>query len=96
MRMLHRLAEEDLAGAIRFYKREAGPGVARRFLNEFERVATLLERLPDIGTPLAGDRRTFPLLDFPFSVIYRRDESGLRVLVVRHQSRDPAFGDGRQ
>ena len=44
MRMLHRLAEEDLAGAIRFYKREAGRGVARRFLNEFERVATLLER----------------------------------------------------
>ena len=96
MRMLHRLAEEDLAGAIRFYKREAGPGVARRFLNEFERVATLLERLPDIGTPLSGDRRTFPLCDFPYSVIYRRDESGLRVLVVQHQSRDPEFGDGRQ
>ena len=85
-----------MAGATRFYKREAGVGVARRFLNEFERVATLLERLPDIGTPLSRDRRTFPLLDFPYSVIYSSDESGLRVLVVRHQSRDPEFGDGRR
>ena len=96
MRSLHRFAEDDLADAARFYKREAGVGVARRFLTEFGRVATLLERLPDIGTPLAGDRRTFPLLDFPYSVIYRSDESGLRVLVVRHQRRDPEFGDGRR
>ena len=96
MRMLHRLAEEDLASATRFYKREAGLGIARRFLNEFERAATLLARLPDIGTPLSGDRRRFPLLDFPYSVIQRRDESGLRVLVVLHQSRDPKFGDGRR
>ena len=49
-------------------------------------MATLSAQLPDIGTPLSGDRRTFPLLDFPYSVNYRRDESGLRVLLVRHQS----------
>ena len=54
---IHRLAEEDLAEAVRFYKSEAGTGLARRFLAEFERVAKLLERHPGLGTPTADGRR---------------------------------------
>jgi plasmid stabilization system protein ParE len=43
---LHRGAEQDLTDAFRFYKREAGRGVAARFLSEFERVVSLLEEFP--------------------------------------------------
>ncbi len=39
---LHPGAEQDIADALDFYAKQAGPLVARRFLNEFERVATLL------------------------------------------------------
>jgi len=53
IRSIHRLAAEDLAQAVRFYKSEAGAGLARRFLK-------------------------------------------LRILVVRHQSRDPEYGAGRR
>jgi plasmid stabilization system protein ParE len=95
-RSIHRSASEDLADAVRFYKREAGIGLARRFLAEFERVTKLLEQHPDLGTPAAHGRKLHPLADFPYSVIYRRDESEIRVLVVRHQSRNPEYGDGRQ
>ena len=95
-RSIHRLAAEDLAEAVRFYKKEAGTGVARRFLNEFERVAKLLEEFPGIGTPTADGRQSFPLVDFPYSVIYRAEEAGIRILVVRHQSRDPAYGESRR
>lgn len=95
-RRLHRLAEQDLAQAVRFYKREAGTGVARRFLDEFERVGALLVRFPGIGTPAGDGRRVFPMTGFPYSVVYKHQESGLFILVVRHQSRDPDHGESRR
>lgn len=95
-RWLHRLASEDLATAVRFYRREAGAGLARRFLAEFERTAKLLEQHPGLGTPTAEGRRTHPLTDFPYSVIYKHDGTDLRILVVRHQSRDPTHGEHRR
>lgn len=54
-----------------------------------------MEEFPEIGTPTNGDRRSYPLTGFPYSVIYRHIEAGIRVLVIRHQSRDPEFGDRR-
>ena len=95
-RSIHRFAADDLGEAVRFYKMEAGTGVARRLLNEFERVAKLLEEFPGIGTPTADGRQSFPLVDFPYSVIYRADEAGIRILVVRHQNRDPEYGESRR
>jgi plasmid stabilization system protein ParE len=95
-RSIHRLAVDDLEQAVMFYKREAGAGVASRFLNEFERVAHLLERLPELGTPTQAVRRSFPLVNFPYTVIYRPDGHGIRILVVHHHSRDPSHGEGRQ
>ena len=95
-RSIHRFASEDLAEAVRFYKSEAGVGLARRFLTEFERVAKLLEQHPGIGTLTADGRRVHPLTDFPYSVIYRQEDVGLRLLVVRHQSRDPDYGESRR
>lgn len=95
-RSIHRCAAEDLLQAARFYKQEAGVGLARRFLNEFERVVELLEEFPGIGTPTSEGRQSFPLVDFPYTVIYRHTGQEIRVLVVRHQSRDPEHGDSRR
>ena len=92
---LHREAAGDLASALRYYKAEAGRGVAGRFLEEFERVARLLEAHPGLGTPTSNGRQSFPLAHFPYSTIYRETETGIRILVIRHQSRDPAFGESR-
>jgi plasmid stabilization system protein ParE len=92
---LHPSAERDLGEAFRFYKAEAGTGVAGRFLKEFERVLRALQEFPDLGTSTNEGRRTYPLNGFPYSIIYRPVNAGVRVLVVRHQSRDPAFGDDR-
>lgn len=52
---LHRSAERDLTGAFRFYKTEAGRGVAGRFLKEFERAVKILEE----GDGQMLDRITF-------------------------------------
>ena len=92
---LHRGAEQNLTDAFRFYRREAGNGVAGRFLQEFERVMSLLEEFPKFGTPTRGDRRSYPLNGFPYSIIYRHMRGEIRVLVLRHQSRDPDYGETR-
>jgi len=95
-RSIHRSASDELVEAFRFYKREAGAGIASRFLAEFERVARVLEQHPDIGTATADGRKAHPLTEFPYSIIYRNDDFGLRILVVRHQSRDPNYGESRR
>ena len=51
---LHREADSDLTDAFRRYKREAGVGVAGRFLKEFRRISRLLESNPGLGTPNRG------------------------------------------
>ena len=93
---LHHGAEDDLAGAARFYRREGGRALAARFLDEFERIAKLLVEHPGIGTPTEDQRRWFPLSGFPYSVIYRETETGIRILVLRHQNRDPEHGQQRR
>ena len=93
---LHRGAEHDLAEAARFYRREGSRALAARFLDEFQRIADLLVEHPGIGTPTEDQRRWFPLSGFPYSVIYRESETGVRILVLRHQNRDPEHGQQRR
>jgi len=89
-------AERDLEKGAAFYAREASPALAARFIAEFGRVARLLFANPGLGTPLARGRRGFPIVDFPYTVIYREVPSGIRVLVVKHDRRRPGYGGARR
>ncbi len=93
---LHPEAEQDIADALDFYTEQAGLLVAKRFLDEFERVATLLASQPGFGTPTTNGRRVFPLRVFPYSIVYRSLDAGIRVIVVRHQHRKPGYGGARR
>ncbi len=92
----HPDAELDIAEALDFYGTQAGPLVARRFLAELERVVELLDERPGFGTPASRGRRVYPLRTFPYSVVYRVSESGIRILVVRQQHRRPGYGGARR
>ena len=92
---LHRGAELDLLEAAQFYRREGGAKLAGRFLDEFHRVVNLLVEFPRLGTPTDEVRRVHILQDFPYSVIYRGDAKGIRILIVRSQYRDPEYGESR-
>ena len=93
---LHPGAERDIANALDFYQGQAGLVVAERFLDEVERVAKLLVEYPDLGTPTTRGRRMFPLKVFPYSIVYRNLESGIRILIVRHQHRKPSYAGARR
>lgn len=92
---LHPDAERDIADASDFYEKQAGIVTARRFLDEFERVAKLLDRNPEAGAPLTKARRMFPLKVFPYAVVYRIIANHVQILIVRHQRRRPGFGMSR-
>ena len=93
---LHRGAEADLDEACRRYQKTASGRVIVRFLDEFERIAELLAREPSLGTPAGDERASFPLHGFPYTVIYKPTDTGIRILVVRHQHRDPEHGENRR
>lgn len=92
---LHPQAATDLADIVTFYKEQAHARVASRFLDEFERVVRLLIENPGFGTPFELPRRIYPLRTFPYAVIYRPAENGLRILAIRHHSRHPGQGQER-
>lgn len=96
MYSLHADAEQDISDALDFYTEQAGLLVAQRFLDEFERVAELLVTHPGFGTPTTKGRRVFPLRVFPYSVVYRSLETGIRIIVVRHQHRKSGYGGARR
>jgi len=93
---LHPGAERDLAEAAEFYEHEGSPALAARFVAEFKRVSNMLARNPGFGKPQSRDRRSFSLDVFPYAVIYRQIDDGIRILVVRHHSRRPGYGGSRR
>ena len=88
-------AEQGIADVLDFYTEQAGLPVAQRLLDEFERVARLVTN-PGFGTPTTKGRRVFPLRVFPYLVVYRSREVGIRIVVVRHQHRRPNHGGARR
>ena len=84
-----------MADAAAFYQQSASSRVAGKFLDEFERVARLLAENPAFGTPFGLPRRIYPPRVFPYSIVYKPIDGGIRVLAVRHQRRAPGIGQDR-
>jgi len=95
MRSIHPEAEQDLVETVAFYRATGGARLAARFLDEFERVVSLLVEHPGFGTPFDLPRCIYPLRVFPYSVVYRPSVQEIRVLAVRHHHRHPRHGDDR-
>jgi toxin ParE1/3/4 len=92
---LHPAAEQDLSEAATFYEREGSPALAGRFIAEFKRLAQILTEHPEIGSPRLGGRRGFSMSIFPYTLIYRAAGNEIRILVVKHDSKRPGFGERR-
>ena len=94
--VLHPGVERDLEQAAAFYEREGSPALAARFIAEYDRAITFLLAHSGTGTPSGDYRRIFPLEGFPYSIVYREMNYGIRILVVRHNRRRPDLGSHRR
>ena len=89
-------AREELAEAVRWYAKEAGPSRATDFRNAVHRTITLLTDHPAMGTPSRGDTRRIVVHHYPYSVVYRADSETLRVLAIANHSRRPGYWAARR
>lgn len=89
-------AEEELGEAIAFYNEQASTSVANAFLSEFTRAARLVAENPGLGKPTSRGRRLFPMHHFPYSLVYRAEDEGVRIGAVAHQSRRPGYWRARK
>ena len=88
---LHQEAETDLGDAAVYYGRHASLSIAEAFLEEFERVAALIGSNQQLGTPKEEGMRIYPFRRFPYSIVYREGQGGLKIYAIAHHSREPTY-----
>ena len=94
--LLSQEAEEELAVANALQNEQASTSVANAFLSEFIRAASLVAEHPRLGKPASRGRRLFPLQRFPYSLVYRAEDEGVRIGAVAHHSRRPGYWRARK
>lgn len=92
---IHPDAEQDIAEAATFYQREGSPALGARFIREFRRIAELLSEFPEMGASRSRGHRGMTMGIFSYTLSYRCIPGEIRVLVVKHDSRKPGYGERR-
>ena len=93
--LLTSAAEADLTAALDWYAARV-PGIAPRFLDEFE---VLLRRLADNPRqfPIArGDTRRAGFRHFPYGLFFRLTDHEVQVFACLHASRAPRHWQRRR
>lgn len=89
-----RLADEDIAEAVRFYADSGGTPLAADFIDALEHASRLLVDHPEIGSSRFENATGIPglrglaLARFPYVMVYAADRSNVHVLRVLHSNRD--------
>ena len=91
----HPLTVDDLLSAeIHYNEIQSGLSLAFRF--EVLRTIEKIRERPFLYAEANGMRRAL-LRHFPFSIVYRiLDNDTVRILLIRHHKRHPAFASGRK
>lgn len=83
-------AREEFLAEVAYYN-EIQPGLGARFTTAMEDATVRALAFPLAGSPAVSNTRRVVLKDFPFSIFYRPESSGVVVFAVSHQSRPPAY-----
>jgi plasmid stabilization system protein ParE len=83
-------AREEFLAGVNFYESQAR-GLGEEFILDVEASLKLIADFPHLGSPGPAGTERIHLRRFPYSVVYRLEESLLRVIAVEHQRRRPFF-----
>ena len=73
-------AAVEVERETRFYRREAGPDVAGRFVKAVEHATRFAIEFPDAGSAGPAETRRVQVQGFPYSVVYRSLHGRILVL----------------
>jgi plasmid stabilization system protein ParE len=88
------LAEAE--DATRWYRDNGGAEPSRAFAQDLRRVARLAAEQPGIGAPGQHGTTRLYFKRFPYTLVFRIQDSSLRGITVAHQSRRPGYWVGRR
>lgn len=90
---LHPEAEAELMESAIYLAEHASPKVAHAYMDEFERVAGIIEIYiyPELGAPEDEGLRSYPSLKFKYSLIYFETSDGPQILAVAPHKREPGY-----
>jgi toxin ParE1/3/4 len=91
----HPAVERELA-EIRDYYEQRVPNLGREFLDDFERQVLRIAATPGRWMVVSGDIRRARMQRFPYLIYFRQpNPNAIRITVVKHQRRHPAYGRER-
>ena len=92
----HPAVKQELHEIIKYYNL-CSQGLGDEFLNEFERQILKIASLPTQWRSVDGDIRRALMKRFPYVIYFRVLKNDvLRVTLVKHQRRHPAYGIARK
>ena len=78
---------------IREHYETCSPGLGSDFVDEFERQILMIAAMPTRWMVASGDIRRSLMKRFPYVILFRIvSDDSIRVTVVKHERRHPAFG----
>jgi toxin ParE1/3/4 len=86
----HPEAEAEVIEAAQFYNGRV-PGLGVDFLDTMDAAVGQIAEAPERWRIVSGDVRRYLLPRFPFALIYRVNSGHLRILAVKHHSRQPDY-----
>ena len=88
-------ALEEAERAARWYA-ERSATAAAAFSEEMDAAESAIARLPEAWPPYEHGTRRYLLRRFPFSVVYRVEESRVLIVAVAHARRRPGYWKSRR
>lgn len=93
MKIEYHPAVADELEEIRDHYEEKSAGLGKAFVDEFERQLLNIAAMPSRWMVVRGDVRRSLMKRFPYVILFRSvDDEVIRVTVVKHEKRHPAFG----
>ena len=96
MRIEYHPAIEGEVVEIRDYYNEQSRNLGDDFINEFERQVLRIAAMPSRWMVVRGDTRRSLMKRFPYLILFRVvNGEVIRITVIKHERRHPAFGVNR-
>ena len=97
MKIEYHPAVADELEQIRDYYEDKSVGLGKVFVDELEHQLFNIAAMPSRWMVVRGDVRRSLMKRFPYVILFRSvDDEIIRVTVVKHEKRHPAFGLGRR
>lgn len=92
----HPAAGKELNRAVDWYIQEAGQRIAAGLVEDFNHLLALIQDHPQIGVLEKSGARKLVFRRYPYTLVYRVQDSAIVVLAVAHHSRRPEYWTGRR